>query len=144
LPLLRTLFQHCKDTLIVALASRDEVIQDSGNLVVANRRGRACGLQSHGDLGRISPISAPYKVFLLFDSSGSKRNDNNFLRSAVAKLIENLRPQDSLVIGSFDDNFKLNLPWSIDRVKATVKTVGPVQRSQRLGGMLNYYHRVAA
>src|SRR5438093_1492745 len=27
---------------------------------------------------------------------------------------------------------------------ATVKTVGPVQRSQRLGGMLNYYHRVAA
>ena len=27
---------------------------------------------------------------------------------------------------------------------ATVKTVGPVQRSQRLGGMLNYYHRAAA
>jgi putative transposase len=27
---------------------------------------------------------------------------------------------------------------------ATVKTVGPVQRRQRLGGMLNYYHRAAA
>ena len=26
----------------------------------------------------------------------------------------------------------------------TVKTVGPVQRRQRLGGMLNYYHRAAA
>src|SRR5262245_5475225 len=27
---------------------------------------------------------------------------------------------------------------------ATVKTVGPVKRSRRLGGMLNYYHRAAA
>jgi transposase InsO family protein len=26
---------------------------------------------------------------------------------------------------------------------ATVETVGPVQRRQRLGGMLNYYHRAA-
>jgi Ca-activated chloride channel homolog len=65
-----------------------------------------------------SPVSTPYHVFLLFDSSDSTRNNRDFMRNAAAKLIENLRPQDSIAVGSFADNFQLNLPWSTDHKKA--------------------------
>ena len=65
-----------------------------------------------------NPVSTPYHVFLLFDSSGSTLNNRDFMRNAAAKLIENLRPQDSIAVGSFADNFQLNLPWSTDHKKA--------------------------
>jgi Ca-activated chloride channel family protein len=65
-----------------------------------------------------SPISAPYNVFLLFDSSGSTRDNLDFMAQAAAELIVNLRPEDKLAIASFDDDFKLHLAWSTDRTKA--------------------------
>src|SRR5919109_2221235 len=65
-----------------------------------------------------SPVSTPYHVFLLFDSSGSTLNNRDFMRNAAAKLIENLRPQDSIAVGSFADNFQLKLAWSTDHKKA--------------------------
>src|SRR5437868_6962748 len=64
-----------------------------------------------------SPVSAPYHIFLLFDSSGSTRNNQSFMQTAAEKLIENLRPQDSIALGSFDDGFKLHLAWTTDRAK---------------------------
>src|SRR6267142_1844085 len=67
------------------------------------------------DIRFFSPVSAPYNVFLLFDSSGSTRTNRGFMGSAVAKLIGNLRPQDSIAIASFDDDFRLSLGWSTDR-----------------------------
>src|SRR5262245_37090063 len=65
-----------------------------------------------------SPISAPYNVFLLFDSSGSTRDNRDFMVQAAAELIVNLRPEDKLAIATFDDDFKLHLAWSTDRTKA--------------------------
>jgi VWFA-related protein len=65
-----------------------------------------------------SPVSAPYNVFLLFDSSGSTIDNRDFMQNAVAGLLENLRPQDSIAMASFDDDFKLALSWSTDRIKA--------------------------
>jgi len=70
------------------------------------------------DIRFFSPVSAPYNVFLLFDSSGSTRTNRGFMGSAVAKLIGNLRPQDSIAIASFDDDFRLSLGWSTDRTQA--------------------------
>jgi Ca-activated chloride channel family protein len=40
------------------------------------------------------------------------------MQSAVVKFIENLRPQDKIALGSFDDKFELHLRWSADRAKA--------------------------
>lgn len=65
-----------------------------------------------------SPVSTPYNVFLLFDSSDSTRDNLDFMVQAAAELIVNLRPEDKLAIASFDDNFKLHLAWSTDRTKA--------------------------
>jgi Ca-activated chloride channel homolog len=65
-----------------------------------------------------SPISAPYNVFLLFDSSDSTRENRDFMENAAAKLLENLRPQDSVAVGSFDDEFKVRSRWSVDKARA--------------------------
>ena len=66
------------------------------------------------DVRFFSPVSAPYNVFLLFDSSGSTRTNRDSMGSAVAKLIANLRPQDSIAIASFGDDFRSILRWSTD------------------------------
>ena len=65
-----------------------------------------------------SPVSAPYNVLLLFDSSSSTRDNLDFMVQAAAELIVNLRPEDKLAIASFDGDFKLHLAWSTDRTKA--------------------------
>jgi len=64
-----------------------------------------------------SPVSAPYNVFLLFDSSGSTRGNRQFMQKAAEVLLENLRPQDRVALGSFDDNFRINSSWTIDRTQ---------------------------
>jgi VWFA-related protein len=79
-----------------------------------------------------SPVSTPYHVFLLFDSSGSTLNNRDFMRNAAAKLIDNLRPQDSIAVGSFADDFRLNLRWSTDHKKAaaTLEAIARPNESQ--------------
>ena len=52
-----------------------------------------------------SPVSAPYNIFLLFDSSDGTRGDHQFMVRAALALLENLQPQDRVAFGSFDDRF---------------------------------------
>ena len=78
-------------------------------LIVEN--GRAQSIQF------FSPVSAPYNVFLLFDSSGSTRGNREFMQKAAKALLENLRSQDRIALGSFDDNFRVNSRWSSDRAQ---------------------------
>ena len=107
--------------LDVPVVSVDVTVVDSkGNLV--NDLSKAdFTIHENGvaqDVRFFSPVSAPYNVFLLFDSSGSTHENRGFMRNAVNKLFEQLRPQDSIAMGSFDDDFRLNLRWSTDRTKA--------------------------
>jgi len=92
-----------KDNLVNSLTKDDFLIYENG---------------SPQDVRFFSSVSAPYNVFLLFDSSPSTRGNRNFMRSAVAGLFDNLRPQDSIAIGSFDRDFKVSLRWTTDRTKA--------------------------
>jgi Ca-activated chloride channel homolog len=69
------------------------------------------------DIRFFSPVSAPYNVFLLFDRSGSTRDRWSFMQKAVARFIEDLRPQDRVALGSFDEKFDVNVAWTSDRAK---------------------------
>ena len=66
-----------------------------------------------------SPVSAPSHIFLLFDTSDSTVGNRNFMVNSANKLIENLKPQDSIALGSFDDRFQLDLPWTTERARAS-------------------------
>jgi len=109
--------------LDVPVVSVDVTVVDSKGSLINNLGKDDFVIQENGvvqDIRFFSPVSAPYNVFLLFDSSGSTHENRGFMRIAVAKLLEHLRPQDSIAMGSFDDNFRQNLNWSTDRAKAAI------------------------
>jgi Ca-activated chloride channel family protein len=92
-----------KDNLVNGLTKDDFVVYENG---------------VPQEIRFFSPVSTPQFVFLLFDSSGSTRNNRDFMRSAFTRLVENLRPQDRLAMASFDDDITWHLNWSTDRTRA--------------------------
>jgi len=109
--------------LDVPVVSVDVTVLDSRDNLINNLTKDDFQIYENGILQEIrffSPVSTPYNVFLLFDSSDSTRQNRDFMREAAMKLIENLRERDSIAIGSFDDEFRVNLRWTLDRSKANV------------------------
>ena len=109
--------------LDVQVVSVDVTVVDSkGNLV--NQLGKDDFLISENGIPQsirfFSPVSAPYNVFLLFDSSDSTRGDRQFMVEAAVALLDNLQPQDRVAFGSFDDGFRRHLSWTSDRNLAAV------------------------
>src|SRR5688572_24458109 len=105
----------------VPVVSVDVAVSDSNGLLVNELTKSDFQIFEDGALQEIrffSPVAAPYNVFLLFDRSGSTRNKWSFMRNAVVSFIENLRPQDRVALGSFDEKFEVHLRWSTDRAKA--------------------------
>ena len=104
--------------LDVQVVSVDVTVVDSkGNLV--NQLAKDDFLLSENGIPQsiafFSPLSAPYNIFLLFDSSDSTRADHQFMVRAALALLDNLKPQDRLAFGSFDDRFRRHLSWTSDR-----------------------------
>src|SRR5215470_13844572 len=104
--------------LDVQVVSVDVTVVDSkGNLV--NRLGKDDFLISENGIPQsirfFSPVSAPYNIFLLFDSSDSTRGDRQFMVRAALALLDNLQPQDRVAFGSFDDRFRRHVSWTADR-----------------------------
>jgi VWFA-related protein len=105
----------------VPVVSVDVTVVDSKGALVNNLTKSDFEIYEDGiaqEVRFFSPVSTPYNVFLLFDSSDSTRDNLDFMVQAAAELIVNLRPEDKLAIASFDDDFKLHLAWSTDRTKA--------------------------
>ena len=92
----------------VPIVSVDVTVVDSKGALVNNLTKGDFEIYEDGiaqEVRFFSPVSAPYNVFLLFDSSGSTRDNLDFMVQAAAELIVNLRPEDKLAIASFDDDF---------------------------------------
>jgi Ca-activated chloride channel family protein len=105
----------------VPVVSVDVAVSDAKGLLVNHLTRTDFQIYEDGTSQEIrffSPVSAPYNVLLLFDRSGSTRNQWPFMQSAVSKFMENLRPQDKIALASFDDKFDMHLRWTTDRAKA--------------------------
>ncbi len=102
----------------VRVVSVDVTVVDSkGNLV--NELGKDDFLISEDRIPQsirfFSPVSAPYNIFLLFDTSDSTRTNRQFMVKAAVALLDNLQPQDRVAFGSFDYEFKRHMNWTADR-----------------------------
>ena len=62
-----------------------------------------------------SSVDTPYNILLLFDRSGSTENQWTFMQRAAARFLRNLRPQDSLALGAFDEGLTMLSDWSDTR-----------------------------
>jgi Ca-activated chloride channel family protein len=80
-----------------------------------------------------SPVSAPYNVLLLFDSSLSTIHDREFMKATLTRFIGVLRDQDRLSIASFDDQLRIDLEWSPSRTRALAAAESVARRADSNG-----------
>ena len=82
--------------------------------------------------------TAPYHVYLLFDSSGSTQHKWDFMRSAVAGFLDYIKPQDRVSIGIFDERLTTLGEWDDPR-ENTLQALNPLIEGQRPGGTTEFY-----
>ena len=85
--------------------------------------------------------TAPYNVYLLFDSSGSTRHKWNFMRRAAAGFIEFIKPQDRVSIGIFDARLKALTDWDDSR-EDTLDALNPISEGWKSAGTTEFYRSV--
>jgi len=59
-----------------------------------------------------SSVETPYNILLLFDRSGSTQDQWSFMQRAASRFMMNLRKQDSLALGAFDDGLTMLSAWN--------------------------------
>jgi VWFA-related protein len=84
-----------------------------------------------------SSVDTPYNILLLFDRSGSTENQWTFMQRAAARFLRNLRSQDSLAIGAFDDGLTMLSSWSDTRKEVETSIEQLTKRGP--GGGTNLY-----
>jgi len=84
-----------------------------------------------------SSVDTPYNILLLFDRSASTQDQWTFMQRAASRFMLNLRKQDSLALGAFDDGLMMLSAWGdpskeIDKALDELTKRGP-------GGGTNLY-----
>jgi Ca-activated chloride channel family protein len=90
------------------------------------------------DIRYFGSSTAPYHVYLLFDSSGSTRHKWNFMRRAVAGLLGYVKPQDRISIGIFDGGLETLTEWDDPREEA-LGALDPLVTERESGGTTEFY-----
>ena len=87
------------------------------------------------------PSSAPYHVFLLFDTSGSTQHEWGFMRRMVEGLVDSLESQDRIAIGVFDARPTVLRGWSTPD-RSTMTSLAPFVEGGERGGTTEFYRSV--
>jgi VWFA-related protein len=84
-----------------------------------------------------SSVDTPYNILLLFDRSGSTQDQWSFMQRAASRFMLNLRKQDSLALGAFDDGLMMLSDWK-DPAKDVEKALEELPK-RGPGGGTNLY-----
>jgi VWFA-related protein len=107
----------------VPLVSLEVAAFDAGGRAVTTLTREDFQVYENGALQEIrnfAPVSTPYNILLLFDRSGSTQGQWPFMQRAVARFLDNLRPQDQVAIAAFDNEFEMLVDWTSTRREAVV------------------------
>jgi Ca-activated chloride channel family protein len=63
------------------------------------------------EIQNFSAVDVPYNVLLLFDCSGSAKPQKELMSAAMMRLLNNLRPQDTIAIAEFGEGVDLRVDW---------------------------------
>jgi Ca-activated chloride channel family protein len=124
----------------VQLVSLDVTVTDAQSQPITNLVQRDFTLVEDGVEQQIKSFNAldtPYNILLLFDRSGSTAEQWKTMQRASATFIRNLRKQDRVALGAFDDGLTMLSAWTdtrsaTDRALESVIGRGP-------GGGTNLY-----
>jgi len=82
-------------------------------------------------------VDTPYNILLLFDRSGSTENQWTLMQRAAARFLRNIRPQDSMAVGFFDEGLTMLSTWSDSRKEVEAALEQLTKRGP--GGGTNLY-----
>jgi len=77
-------------------------------------------------------VDQPFTVALLLDSSGSTMDQLNQIKAAAIAFLDNLRPQDRVMIMNFDDSVHIQCNFTNDRgaLRRAVENIQPGEFTQ--------------
>ena len=128
----------------VPVVSLDVSITDEAGHPVDGLRAEDFEIMENGEPQQIryfGSSTAPYHVYLLFDSSGSTRHKWDFMRRAAAGFVEFIKPQDRVSIGIFDARLKTLTDWGDSR-EETLAALSPLTNGWRSAGTTEFYRSV--
>jgi len=99
----------------VPLVSVDVRVNDSRGQPLASLTEKDFILVEDGveqQIQAFSSVDTPYNILLLFDRSGSTQDQWSFMQRAASRFMLNLRRQDSLALGAFDDGLMMLSDWN--------------------------------
>ena len=127
----------------VPLVSLEVAVFDAGGRPVTTLTREDFHVYEDGviqDLRNFAPVATPYNILLLFDRSGSTQDQWLFMQRAVARFIDNLRPQDRVAIAAFDDEFEVLHDWKDSRRDATLSLARLIK--PKAAGGTDFYNSV--
>jgi VWFA-related protein len=101
----------------VTLVTLDVMVSDAGGRPVTDLTRQDFQIFEDGlpqEIRTFTPVESPYSIVLLIDRSRSMENHWPLMEPAIARFVSNLRPQDRISIGAFDErsqNVELLLDW---------------------------------
>jgi VWFA-related protein len=124
----------------VPLVSVDVRVTDSGGQPMTSLMEKDFVVVEDGIEQQIqvfNSVDTPYNILLLFDRSGSTQDQWSFMQRAASRFMFNLRKQDSLALGAFDDGLMMLSDWG-DSSKEVEKALEELTK-RGLGGGTNLY-----
>ena len=131
----------------VTLVTVDVMVSDAGGRPVTNLMREDFQIFEDGnpqEIRTFSPADSPYSILLLIDRSTSMQDYWPLMEPAIARFLTNLKPQDRISIGAFDEsskNVELLLDWRTVENGTTVLVPinpairgNPYSRSVAVGG----------
>ena len=111
------------------------VVSDSGGRYVIDLKKGEFKLLEDGVAQQIeffAAVDQPFTVALLLDSSGSTMDQLNQIKAAALAFLDNLRPQDRVLIMNFDDSVHVQCDFTSDRgvLRRAVENIQPGEFTQ--------------
>lgn len=128
----------------VPVVSLDVSVTDEDGQPVHGLRVEDFEILENGEpqqIGYFGSSTAPYHVYLLFDSSGSTRHKWSFMRLAAEGFLKIMKPQDRVSIGIFDERLKTLTDWN-DSGETTLDALNPITNGWKSAGTTEFYRSV--
>ena len=111
------------------------IASDSGGRYVVDLKKSDFKLMEDGVAQQIeffAAVDQPFTVALLLDSSGSTMDQLNQIKAAALAFLDNLRPQDRVMVMNFDDSVHIQCDFTSDRsaLRRAVENIQPGEYTQ--------------
>jgi VWFA-related protein len=124
----------------VALMTVDVMVSDAAGRPVTDLTRQEFQIFEDGrpqEIRTFAPVESPYSILLLIDRSMSMENHWPLMNPAIARFVANLKPQDRISVGAFDERsqkVELLLDWTtIGNGSSIQVAINPVTRGNPYG-----------